>query len=237
MKERGRDMAVVVLVAMVCILLWQRLWGAGQTLYLWDAGTYFHPLKEMLGRTVQSGEWPWWNPWIRNGLPFFANPQVGLFYPASLLFYFLPTSLAFNWNVIAHSVVMATGFYCWLRRTGRSPAASAAGALAIAWGGFAVSMTIYLNNLQAIAWIGWTWWAWEGWLGGRTWRWLAVTSGGLALQFLGGEPQIAVVTAAIALLLAWTRHPDAGRWRTGRAAPVLALAAAAMGAMIVTAVQ
>ena len=237
MKERGRDIAAVVLVATVSLVLWQRLWGAGQTLYLWDAGTYFYPMKELLGRTVQSGEWPWWNPWIRSGLPFFANPQVGLFYLPSLLFYFLPTSLAFNWNVIVHSVVMATGFYCWLRRTGRSPIASAAGALAIAWGGFALSMTIYVNNLQAMAWIGWTWWAWEGWLAARTWRWLALTSGGFALEFLAGEPQIAIVTAAIALLLAWTGISDAGRLGARWAAPTLALTAAAIIAMIVTAVQ
>jgi hypothetical protein len=235
MKGRGREMAVVVLVAMVCVVLWQRLWGAGQTLYLWDAGTYFYPMKDLLGRTVQSGEWPWWNPWIRNGLPFFANPQVGLFYPPSLLFYSLPTSLAFNWNVILHAVLMATGFCFWLRRAGGSPAAAAAGALAIAWGGFAVSMTIYLNNLQAMAWIGWTWWAWESWLDARTWRWLALTSGGFALEFLAGEPQIAVVTAAVALLLAWTRPPDAGRARW--TPPLLALGAAAAGAMIVTAAQ
>ena len=237
MKVRGRDTAVAVLVAMVCIVLWQRLWGAGQTLYLWDAGTYFYPMKELLARTVQSGEWPWWNPWIRNGLPFFANPQVGLLYPASLLFYLLPTSLAFNWNVIVHSAVMATGFYCWLRTTGRSPAAAATGALVIAWGGFALSMTIYLNNLQAMAWIGWTWWAWERWLVARTWRWLALTSGGFALEFLAGEPQVAVVTAGIALLLAWTRRPDGGRLPAGWTVPLFGLAAAAAGAMIVTAVQ
>ena len=237
MKEHGRDVVLAMVVAAACIVLWQRLWSGSQTLYLWDAGTYFHPMKELLGRTIRSGAWPWWNPWIRNGLPFYANPQIGLFYPPTLLFYLLPTSLAFNWNVILHAVVMATGFYCWLRRTGRSPGASAAGALAIAWGGFALSMTIYLNNLQAMAWIGWTWWAWERWLAARSPRWLALTSGGFALEFLAGEPQIAIVTAAVALLMAWTGRPDAGRFRAGWAAPVLALGAAAAGAMIVTAVQ
>lgn len=237
MKQRGRDQVVVVLVAMVSTVLWQRLWGGGETLYLWDTGTYFYPMKDLLGWMVQSGEWPWWNPWIRNGLPFFANPQVGLFYPPSLLFYFLPTPLAYNWNVILHSLAMATGFTCWLRGTGRTPLASAAGALAIAWGGFALSTTIYLNNLQAMAWIGWTWWAWERWLAARTWRWLALTSVGFALQFLAGEPQVAVVSAAIALLLAWTKRPDVGRPRPGFAAPVVALACVAAGAMFVTAVQ
>lgn len=237
MTVRGRDPIVAVIVAAVCVLLWQRLWSGSQTLYLWDAGTYFYPLKDLLGRTVRAGEWPWWNPWIRNGLPFFANPQVGLFYPPSVLFYLLPTAPALNLTVIVHSVLLATGFFAWLRSSGRSTAASALGALTIAWGGFALSMTVYLNNLQALAWIGWTWWAWERWLARRTWRWLALTSAGFGLEFLAGEPQVAVVTALVALSLAWTREPRPDGVRAGWGAPVLALVAAACGAMIVTAVQ
>lgn len=233
MKKRWPDTIVLLAVAGVCITLWQPLWSASRTLYLWDAGTYFFPMKEMLSATVQAGEWPWWNPWIRNGLPFYANPQVGLFYPASLLFYFLPTALAFNWNVMLHTILMASGFFLWLRSSGRSPAAAALGALAIAWGGYALSMTIYLNNLQALAWIGWTWWAWGGWLHDRSWRWLALTSAGFALEFLAGEPQVAVVTAVVALLLAWQHSDD----RRARLAPLLGLGAAAVGAMVLTAIQ
>jgi hypothetical protein len=236
MQKRWPDTIVLLAVAGACITLWQPLWSASRTLYLWDAGTYFFPMKEMLSATVKAGEWPWWNPWIRNGLPFYANPQVGLFYPASLLFYLLPTALAFNWNVILHAILMASGFFLWLRSSGRSPAAAALGALAIAWGGFALSMTIYLNNLQALAWIGWTWWAWEGWLRDRTWRWLALTSAGFALEFLAGEPQIAVVTGVVALLLAGQRS-DARPARRAWFAPVLGLGAAAVGAMALTAVQ
>jgi hypothetical protein len=237
MSDTARDAIVAAIVAVICVVLWQRLWDASQTLYLWDAGTYFYPMKDLLGRTVRSGEWPWWNPWIRNGLPFYANPQAGLFYLPSLLFYFLPTALAFNWNVIVHSVLMATGFCVWLRISGRSGVASVLGAMAIAWGGYALSMTIYLNNLQAMAWIGWTWTAWELWLRHRTWRWLALTSAGFGLEFLAGEPQVAVLTAVVALLLAWTRGSDPARARSRWGTPVLALAAAAVGAMILTAVQ
>lgn len=237
MRVRGRDPIVAGVVAAVCLLLWQRLWGGSETLYLWDAGTYFYPMKDFLGRTVRAGEWPWWNPWIRNGLPFFANPQVGLFYPLTVPFYLLPTAAALNATVILHTVLAATGFFAWLRGAGRSPAAAALGALAIVWGGYALSMTVYLNNLQALAWIGWTWWAWERWQTHRTWRWLACTSSGFALQFLAGEPQVAVVTAAVALLLAWTREPAPGGARGRWAAPVLALAAAAAVAMLATAAQ
>lgn len=237
MTKPRPDTIVLMVVVGACAALWQPLWSGSQTLYLWDAGTYFYPMKDVLSAAVQASEWPWWNPWIRNGLPFYANPQVGLFYPPSVLFYFLSTAPAFNANVILHSVLIAAGFFLWLRRTGRSSAAAALGALAIAWGGYGLSMTIYLNNLQAMAWIGWTWWAWEGWLRQRTWRWLALTSAGLALEFLAGEPQVAMVTAAVALLLAWSASSEPRRARSGWGAPVLALGVAAVGALLLTAVQ
>lgn len=238
MRIRDRESIVVAaLVAITCVVLWQRLWTGSQTLFLWDDGTYFHPMKSFLAETVRSGEWPWWNPWIRNGLPFFANPQVGLFYPPSVLFYVLPTALAFNWNVILHCVLMATGFYGWLRCSGRTPAAAALGGLLVAWGGYALSMAVYLNNLQAMAWIGWTWWAWERWLARRTPRWLALTAIGFGLIFLAGEPQVAVMTAGIALLRAWTGDLESERARPGRLISALALVVAALGAMLATAVQ
>ena len=232
-----RELAIGGAVGLVCVLLWAPLWTGEQTIFILDAASYFYPMKSALARMVAAGEWPWWNPWLRNGLPFYANPQVGLFYPPTALFYVLRTSLAFNWVVILHFLVLATGFYAWLRRIGRSHVAAALGGLAIAWGGFAVSMTIYLNNLQAIAWIGWTWWAWTAWLEERTPRWLALTALGFALQFLAGEPQIPVLTAALALLLAWSgpRHEETTTRHFGR--PVLALAAAAVAALLVTAVQ
>jgi hypothetical protein len=202
-----------------------------------DAASYFYPMKAALARMVQGGEWPWWNPWLRNGLPFYANPQVGLFYPPTILFYVLPTSVAFNWVIILHFAILAGGFYVWLRRIGHSDLAAGLAGLAIAWGGFAVSMTTYLNNLQAMAWIGWTWWAWMKWLEERELRWLALVAFGFALQFLAGEPQIPVITAVVALLLAWFQPPSGApekrRWLT---AP-LALAGAALGAMLFTAVQ
>ena len=232
-----REVAFGGVVGLACILFWAPLWTGQQTIFILDAASYFYPMKAALARMVQAGEWPWWNPWLRNGLPFFANPQVGLFYPPTALFFFLPTSLAFNWVVILHFLVLATGFYAWLRRIGRSPAAAALGGLAIAWGGVAVSMTIYLNNLQAIAWIGWTLCAWTLWLQMRTPRWLALTACGFALQFLAGEPQIPVLTAAIALLLAWVGLGSGETSLKGFGAPLVAVSLAAIAALLLTAVQ
>ncbi|HET6361255.1 MAG TPA: YfhO family protein [Gemmatimonadota bacterium] len=234
---RNHPVATGAALATVCVLLWFPLWTGEQTVFAIDAASYFYPMKAALARMVQSGEWPWWNPWLRNGLPFYANPQVGLFYPPTVLFYFLPVSLAFNWVIILHFALLAVGFFAWLRRSGHSDLAAGVGALAVAWGGFAISMTTYLNNLQAIAWVGWTWWAWTAWLEGRKVRWLALTAVGFAFQFLAGEPQVAAITAVIALLIAWTRSRTAADEPLPWWEPLLALGAAALGAILLTAVQ
>ena len=238
-----RDLVIAVGLAVVCAVVWAPIWTGRSTFFAQDVAAYFYPMKALLADAVRSGEWPWWNPWIRNGLPFYANPQVGLFYPPTWAFLVLPLALAFNWVVILHVAVLATGIYAWLRAEGRSPAAALVGAVAVAFGGYAVSMINYLNNLQALAWIGWILWAWRGWLDGRSVRWVAILAVGFALQFLGGEPLLPIVTAALALGWAWVK-PSAraadgpvasggGRW----AAPALALAAAGVAAVVLTAVQ
>lgn len=231
-----RDVLLLLALAAACAILWAPLWSGERTLYVQDVSAYFYPMKDLLGRAVRASEWPWWNPWIRNGLPFFANPEAGLFYPLSALFYVLPTALALNWVVLLHFAALVTGFYVWLRRDGRSPWGAALGALAIGWGGYAISMSTYLNNLQAIAWTGWALWAWSIWLDRGNARWLAITALGFALQFLGGEPQVTVFTAALALGWAWTRNgvgPSPVRWWV----PLAGLAGAAAGAVAVSAVQ
>ncbi|HJU86814.1 MAG TPA: hypothetical protein VJ788_05560, partial [Gemmatimonadota bacterium] len=76
-----------------CALLWVPLWSGERSVFAVDAATYFYPMKATLARMIHNGDWPWWNPWLRNGLPFYANPQVGLFYPPTVLFYLLPTAL------------------------------------------------------------------------------------------------------------------------------------------------
>jgi hypothetical protein len=163
-----------------------------RTFFLRDASGFF-PMKSHLAAAVRAGEWPWWNPWIRKRLPFFANPQVGAFYPPSALFYLLPTPLAMNWVAILHFVLLAAGF-----TSGSAPGPLAAAAAWAVWrwrASFAVSTTV-LNNLRALA--------------GRMDMVgvevaLGPAAGGsppprlFALQFLA-EAQIVLVTAAVALL-------------------------------------
>lgn len=238
--DSRRDLAIALGLTAACALLWAPIWTGRSTFFAQDVAAYFFPMKALLADAVRAGEWPWWNPWIRNGLPFFANPQVGLFYPPAWLFFLLPLALAFNWIVILHFAVLATGIYAWLRRERLSVAAALFGAMTVAAGGYAISMTTYLNNLQAMAWIGWSLWAWRGWLEERSARWVAVLAATFALEFLAGEPQIPVVAGLLGLGWAWARPvgtdaPSTGLRRWG--VPVIVLAVAGLAAMAVSAIQ
>lgn len=222
---------VVVLVA----LPWGKLVSTDETLFLRDVHLYFQPMKRLLAETVRAGEWPWWNPWILGGVPFYANPQVGLFYPPSVVLHVLPFPLAFNLFVLLHLLLLAAGAFLWLLDTGRSRPAAALGALALALGGFAASTTNLVNDLQALAWTGWILLAWARWRRTGTLRWGAATAIGFAVQFLAGEPFVLLATAAIALGLAWGEPEGPPARRSARA--IGGLAAMALAAMALAAVQ
>jgi len=62
--------------------VWLNLTRAGH----WDWWITFHPNADVLRRIVLAyGQFPWWNPWVRGGVPFFADPQVAVVSPESLL--------------------------------------------------------------------------------------------------------------------------------------------------------
>jgi hypothetical protein len=67
-----------------------------------DLTSFFYPFRYLWIETARQGHFPFWNPYIKCGVPLFATIQAGVLYPFSLLYLFLPLDLAFNWTVILH---------------------------------------------------------------------------------------------------------------------------------------
>jgi len=59
-----------------------------------DLATQVYPWRAFLHKQVREGRLPLWNPQVLLGVPFVADSQTAMFYPLNLLYYFLPTSLA-----------------------------------------------------------------------------------------------------------------------------------------------
>jgi hypothetical protein len=154
-----------------------------------DLMAYHYPMRHLVVSALESGRLPFWNPSIFGGLPLAANPQSVLFYPASLLGYFLPLPLAFSWDFLLHGLWAALGMFLLARRHGLTSAASAAASALFCLAPFLVyRVTEGIPTLLAgLSWVPWAWLAW-----GRSAPLLGAVWG---LQFLSGHPQFLIANA------------------------------------------
>ena len=104
---------------------------------------------------LRSAELPLWDPYVRNGLPFLADPQTGAFYPPSLLLVVFGVDPGLILFLLLHLAAAGAGFYFFLRSARFGPPAATIGGLAFAMGGYVVSLVNVLNNLQTVAWVPW----------------------------------------------------------------------------------
>jgi hypothetical protein len=69
-----------------------------------DLVTELYPWKAFTHRAVAGGTLPLWNPHLLLGAPFLGDPQTGLFYPPNLVYFFLPTPLAWSFSFLLRTV-------------------------------------------------------------------------------------------------------------------------------------
>jgi hypothetical protein len=159
---------------------------------------YFQPLRWFTAEELAKGQIPFWNPYNASGEPWFANPQTGVFYPASWLFLALPFTLAYTLFLHFHLVLLGWGVYLLLARR-NAPGAALLGAVAAVFSGPVLSLLDISNNLATLAWVPLVLWcAAEG-----AWRRGGVV---LTLAFLGGEPFFAALAALLYVVV--RRHRD-----------------------------
>jgi hypothetical protein len=84
--------------------------------YIIDQLTYDLPLQTVIYDAYRRGEIPWWDPYTYGGRPLLADAHINGTDPIRLLCYFtLPFELAYNWNLVLHSLVAAAGMFALLR--------------------------------------------------------------------------------------------------------------------------
>jgi hypothetical protein len=101
-----------------------------------DVFLHYYPLKYLVTEHLIKGEIPFWNPYIFAGHPILANPQSALFYPISVLFYFFPLHIAFNYFYLLHFMLAGLFFFLFLTSSGFSRTACFFGSIAFAFSSF-----------------------------------------------------------------------------------------------------
>ena len=166
-----------------------------------DLTTFFYPFRFIWVETVRQGQFPFWNPYIKCGVPLFATVQPGVLYPLSFLYLILPLDLAFNWVIILHFFLAALFTYVLMRELGASVQGALAGALAFLFSGYLISVHNVLNTLISASWYPLVIFCCCRMVRTGLKRWAVAGGASLCCLFLGGGMEIVLFALASVLLL------------------------------------
>ncbi|HEV8200338.1 MAG TPA: YfhO family protein [Candidatus Polarisedimenticolia bacterium] len=176
----------------------------GSVFYLRDASQNHDPARRLVTERLHSFELPLWDPYHGGGTPLYANPNMLVLHPITLLFLALPHEAAFTWSIVLQFGLLALGGYLLARRLPVSPASAFLAAAVLALSGPAASLSSMQNVLCAFAWLPLALWGWLGVVrgGGAGARLAAVLP--LAVILITGEPATLLAWLLLAPVLAMT---------------------------------
>jgi len=196
MKIRTDRAAIALLLALLAIAYADILF-LGRGFYVSDLGVYHYPMKHVVRDAVRSGEFPYWNRLYSGGAPLAANPAYELFYPPQWLVYVLPFHFGVQLHILLHFAIAMVGMFVLLRRLGVSIAAAIFGSIAFVFCGSYVSLSSKLPILFSISWLPLALWLLMRFVESRTAARLLPLAAVLAMQWIVGEPTVAMQTWAI----------------------------------------
>ena len=207
-----------------------------QVFYLRDLSLTFWERHLWLRRSLWSGVWPLWDPYIGAGQSAVADALHQMFFLPALVLRMAGTEVVgFNLWVAAPFPLAALGAYFFLSRR-FSRQAAALGAIAFAVSGPVVSTGNMPNLSWSVAAMPWVLWAADRAIRCRRPADFALLSAVFALQALAGEPVTLAATGATAVAYAlWIGGEVAdrpGTWLRGSGTVALALALGMAGAAI-----
>ncbi|HWB54443.1 MAG TPA: hypothetical protein VG722_09630 [Tepidisphaeraceae bacterium] len=184
----------VVLIALVVIILRQSLFSGGTLVPSFpntDLHTEFFAWRYFGFTQWLHGHFPFWNPRVFCGMPFFAQTQSNLLYPISWVFFVLDVASASTVEMAANICVAALCTYCWARQRGISRSGSTFSGALYAFSGSVFLHIIpgHLSPLAGLAWIPMVFIGIDRILAERFRSGIVIGAIAICLQLLGGSPQ------------------------------------------------
>jgi Bacterial membrane protein YfhO len=137
-KHRA-DLGAFLIIAIAFILFFAPVVFTGKIFVINDAFVYSYPLRSIAFDQVRHGSLPLWTSQLMSGYPLLSMSQLGIAYPLTWIYLFLPGYVAEELYVFAPFLLGPIFMYCWIRTIGLSRLASLFAALAFAYGGMMAS--------------------------------------------------------------------------------------------------
>ncbi|HUJ09659.1 MAG TPA: YfhO family protein [Verrucomicrobiae bacterium] len=213
--------AIAVLMGFVAFFYRDFLMG---THFIWeDTLTEFYPGINYFARAIHAGRFPLWFPGVHDGMPFYSDPQMSVFYPLQwLLVPFVHNGrlpfLVYQRYIILHYALGGVLMYLFLKQLKLSPIAGLTGALVFSLSGFPSLRVVNFVMIQVYVWLPLQLMCVHRLTerGGR-WAWLGFVGAAL-MSLLAGHQQTTVycwyLVAAYWLYRSWcSRRKVAANWR------------------------
>ncbi|MEP7271034.1 MAG: YfhO family protein [Acidobacteriota bacterium] len=215
----AHDLGYLTAILLFFLIFFWRIPLRGDLPLIGDPLAYSYPMRVVAWDMIRSGTLPLWTPYIFSGYPLLSMAQLGLGYPATWPYLFLPGQWAETIYVIIPFLLAPAFLYAYLRTLGRSRIASLLGGLSFGYGGMMASKLSNGMLPNAVMWLPLILIAIERGRRGRFLPWLVV--GGLAysMSVLTGIGQgfvfTGLIAGAYALFVSVADFPER-RWRALR---------------------
>ena len=135
LAARRADVCALAAVPLFFVAFFGAVLRRGQFLVAGDAYYQTYPLRTVAWDMIRRGELPLWTPYIFSGYPLLSLAQLGLGYPLTWGYLFLPGPWAEQLIVLAPFLLAPVFTYFYARELGRTPLAALLAGLAFAYGG------------------------------------------------------------------------------------------------------
>ena len=164
-----------------------------------DVVTMLYPWKAFTHRAIAGGTLPLWNPFLLQGTPFQADPYTAFFYPPNLVYYFLPTPLAWCLSFFVRTVLAGLFATLLAKALGATRTAALTAGVIFAFCGWVTVFQAY-PHLDTALWLPLVLLSVDRLQRRPEGSSVALTGLAFALPVLAGQPEIAAHVTVVGLL-------------------------------------
>ncbi len=196
MSRFAPDVLAILALGLALVFFY---WGflLGRTVIWDDTLTEFYPGVNYFAKSIKAGRFPLWLPGVRDGMPFYSDPQMAAFYPPQwLLIPFVRNGrlpfLVYQRYIVLHYFLGGVFMYAFLKHLKLSSIAALSGALVFSLSGFPSLRIVNFVMIQVYVWLPLQLFCVHRLTtGGGRWAWLGLVAAMLA-SLLAGHPQTTV---------------------------------------------
>jgi membrane protein YfhO len=221
-KKWNPDWIAIAALVLILIFFYWGFW-VGRS-FMWnDTLDEFYPGVNYFAKSIHGGRFPLWFPGVRDGLPFYSDPQITVFYPPQwLLVPFVVDGrlpfLVYQRYIVLHYILGGLLMYAFLKQIKLGPLAALTGAVVFCLSGFASLRIVNFVVIQVYVWLPLQLLCIDRLVSGKSrWAWLGLV-GAMVMSLLAGHQQTTVYCWYLVIAY-WLyryyclRHKQLGCWK------------------------